>query len=1166
MTDLKIIEQQKTYLSYLPKIREKYGKITGVDLIGLGAKERSGEITSEWAFRFYVKKKLPLENLTPDDRIPSEIMGLQTDVITHFEKESLVCDASAITVDNNKYRDDGLRGGISIRNEHFDNDQPSGYGTLGILARRTSDNALVGLSCAHVVNAASDSNTALNTKIGQPKYYISCCCCPYGYIGDVVTATFTNDLDCAIIEIHEDLLDKITTNSTENKVEGITGDITGAAAIICFDNLEKRGRSTAKTVAEVVDIAYGTNHMLVQRTDGVAGDPFACYGDSGSVIVNSAKQVVGLLVAAAKSDMKKGIVTHIKPVMENLGISIAGTVAADIGQPVGGGTAGCELFAWPGGHADTSLNPVEVFNSSDFGFSGNIDWDVSEGASGAVIVETGTQTASGLSSISVRYDNTSSSKNAPDAVWVKAISGSEEATKFRTVFTLTPRTVNTVGTLDTDNTKRFPASGGTDNQAGIAVPGTDGATAYMVKAEIAFDILPSDIQWSGSGGINFMPGAVPSTKGMIASRRETKFTSGEQANGDTNRSHTDQTDWISEGDSTPDEYQVPTDAAPNEVFRLAVHEIDPTNLLQVYLRADYRDYLEMYNGANWVRITSYAQWHANLTGEFSGGSPPPDVGGTNNLNTGVNTENIPNQPPTITVNELQEVKPGESVTLSATPVDPDNDEVTVNWAQTAGPAMTLSAATGNTVSFTAPANDPQLKFTATADDGTGTLSRTAGNNQSSPAEATVNVIEWKNIGGGDPIPDRNMTEIFNAADFGIGPGALNWDVTQGGTSAIIIEADGVTIGPTGTHNGATTIKVRYDNTSGDLTRAQSVKIQATHPGNGKVWFKRRTVFLVTLNVHPTDGHTHYEPSMLVTGKDHFVSAQGQGNSVFTATINPIPPSDIVTWNAGATAITSPAVGGSTSTCRISSNTGTGQRIPFKLRINGDDVYEGIYWTVWGSFASTSRAISSVVSADRITTSGGYDFTFTIQPASIIPAVGTTADVPDLSGNKTVDPPDVPAGDVSVYQKGTDLSGGASLKWDTTRRAKQKVLNPDGVTWDPGTRADFRTTFNNYPSSDIVGNDDTHVGEPEDNNPYTNPGHRVLTGLDTPTDGLKHSIGSNGDTVEIRFHCQEFARLEIGGNWYQISPDYSWKIHWLWIKNAGRWADNGCILELNNNGF
>ncbi|MFT3701507.1 MAG: hypothetical protein QM802_04015 [Agriterribacter sp.] len=317
--------------------------------IGLGAKEVTGVLHDKWAFRFYVHTKKKPTDIPSAELIPPTIFGIATDVITHFEKESLVCESSVLSIDTTSFRDEGIRGGISIRNENFDNDQPSGYGTLGVLARRKSDNALVGLTCAHVVNASSQDLTVINTKIGQPKYWITCCCCPHGYIGDVAKATFNTDLDCAIIAIHDDIQEKVTEKNTEKKIEGLTGDITGAAAMVCFDTVTKRGRATGTTSGKVSDIAYGTNQMLIERTDGGGTGPFACHGDSGAVVVNGSNQVVGLVVAGARSNMRRTIVTHIKPIMVELGITIAGTDAATIGEPLGGGPSGCELFIWPGG-------------------------------------------------------------------------------------------------------------------------------------------------------------------------------------------------------------------------------------------------------------------------------------------------------------------------------------------------------------------------------------------------------------------------------------------------------------------------------------------------------------------------------------------------------------------------------------------------------------------------------------------------------------------------------------------------------------------------------------------------------------------------------------------------------------------------------------------------
>jgi len=503
MNDLTIIERQRVYLSFLPEIREKYGKIPGVDLIGLGAKERGGKLTQEWAFRFYVKKKQPKSEVPANQRIPSKIKGLQTDVIPHFEKEPLVCEASDLSVDSNKYRNDGLRGGISIRNEHFDNSQSSGYGTLGILARKTSDNALVGLTCAHVVNNASESLTTLNTKIGQPKYYISCCCCTYGYIGDVAAATFTDDLDCAIIGIHEDLLDKITTHSTENKVEGIVDEIAGAAVPVINDTVRKRGRATGLTTGTITDVAYGTNHMLIELGGGGATEPFACYGDSGSVIVNSSDQVVGLLVGAAKADMKKGIATHILPVMNNLGISIAGVDFAGVETP------NLDWLFRSGGFANNTDNETEVFNSSDFGLSGPVNWNIDEGGTIGLIVETNSGIANGRDSITVRYDLASSDQTRANALVIKVTDPASNIsyTKLRTV--ITPEWAawpggqadNALNPTETINAADmgFPAGTslnwnvGQSNTNGLIVPAAGTTSSGVASIQVRYDNRSNDI-------------------------------------------------------------------------------------------------------------------------------------------------------------------------------------------------------------------------------------------------------------------------------------------------------------------------------------------------------------------------------------------------------------------------------------------------------------------------------------------------------------------------------------------------------------------------------------------------------------------------------------------------------------------------------------------------
>jgi hypothetical protein len=883
-----ILAQQRLYLSYLPHVRAQFGSLPGIQMIGLGAKERGGQLTEEWAFRFYVNEKKEKENIPAGEYIPERIFGVKTDVISHFEQEPLVCEADVLSIDDTDYRDDGVQGGIPVRNEYFDNGcfkskDPSGYGTLGILARRKADNALVGLTCAHVVNAGSQDLSAINVRIGQPDYWTCCCCCPRGYIGDVSKCTFNADLDCALIVMHDDVTEKVNDKNTERKIVGMAAEITGAAAMVCFDTVTKRGRATGITTGKVSDIAYGTNQMLIERTGDGADGPFACHGDSGAVVVNSSNQVVGLIVASARANMKRTIVTHIKPVMQDLGITIAGTDAASIGEPLGGGPSGCELLIWPGGHADTALNPAETFSSSDFGFTGAVNWDVSKGGAGAVIVETGTQTASALESVSVRYDTTSPTKNPTDTVQVQAVSGGETRTKFRTVFTFTPRAVNTSNPLDADNTKQFDIKGGTTNLAEVHTP-AGASDWFMAKAEIIFDITPQGIAWSGGGAISFVTNAPPGLKGNITARRQTKFTKGEQQNGTPNRIHTDQITFIDAGPCTAADFQEPTDAKPNALYRLASEGFDPSNLLQGYLRADYNDYLEFHDGTAWVRITPEAGWFANLTGSLNA-APPPGAGAPNNSGAGANAEKVPNQTPVINPAGEMYAAPGDTnVRLSVSGTDPDND-VTGNfrWVQTSGTPVALSGGgVGNPVTFTAPAGNGDLGFTVTCTDGTDILSRAPGNHQSAPVNVTVHIVEWAAWPGGQADTALNPTEALNAADMGFAAGTLlNWHVGHGGVNPVIVGGAGVTA------NGVANITLRYDTQSPNPNIGGVVRIEATDPGSGVTNVKLRTVFTVTPQAANTSNNLHgLGTAGGAAGRDDLRYRASHGTTTQAGVVNP----------------------------------------------------------------------------------------------------------------------------------------------------------------------------------------------------------------------------------------------------------------------------------------
>jgi hypothetical protein len=356
---------------------------------------------------------------------------------------------------------------------------------------------------------------------------------------------------------------------------------------------------------------------------------------------------------------------------------------------------------------------------------------------------------------------------------------------------------------------------------------------------------------------------------------------------------------------------------------------------------------------------------------------------------------------------------------------------------------------------------------------------------------------------------------------------------------------------------------------------------------------------VEVAVHANDSHTYLIPSTIIaTGKDHFCTARGQGDTVLEATVNPAPaPADISWIGTGAFAFTVPGVGADRLTAKISSNTVSGQDIPFTITIAGDICYSGRYWTIWTAAPVVNLGAPPYFAFDNtsIIFSGPISFTYAIQPASIISATPATVDIPDLRGPNNdlggtpVPPPRVPAADVNVQNSGANtLDGGAANKWDVSRQNKQKPINlaniPDTIaSMNAQGFGDLMVLYTNFPSDPLAGNDDKGVGD-EDDDPYTAglAGVGNIQSGDAPGRQILHSDGDVGDTFELRLHFREFARVLLDDKWYPISGFSLWKIHMRakkkdeaadntdydkdGKKDKKMWADDGTVLEQNNNGF
>ncbi len=312
--------EQDRLLDLVPDVRSRLRHIPVVHSVGVGAKEVGGEVTDDFAFRVYVDLKLPLSELPADQRIPRQIHGIPTDVLT-WTKSQMILDLT---------RHRPLKGGAQIRNEFVKTRETVLLaGTLGCLVQlNVSTRDVMALSCEHVLLGAQAS---IGAVVAQPRYVVSCCCCPFNRIGKVFAARKNANVDCGIVQLDDDNVQEITAAGMLNQVLQI-GALAGVAAPVCFEHVRKRGRTTDLTEGRVLDVLYDGSQILIQPT--VANPQgFAEEGDSGAVVVNDANRVVGLLWATDFPTRRLGVANHIGEVMRELNILIAGQTHTGLTLP-----------------------------------------------------------------------------------------------------------------------------------------------------------------------------------------------------------------------------------------------------------------------------------------------------------------------------------------------------------------------------------------------------------------------------------------------------------------------------------------------------------------------------------------------------------------------------------------------------------------------------------------------------------------------------------------------------------------------------------------------------------------------------------------------------------------------------------------------------------------
>jgi len=312
--------------------KEDLIKKKNVVLVRRGKKEIDRVCTDRDAIRVGVTKKEPMALLKPKDRIPGKVDGIETDV---FETEMPV----AFKNRNSKYRP--APGGVSIGHHEVT------AGTLGIVVKKDGSPRI--LSNNHVLANCNDCNMGDQTwqpgraDGGGPSDTI-------GHLSEWVPLHFEGeDSNCPVARVIVNmfnLLSRLLYRKTRlqpkafemNKVDcalsrpidsddvfdeilGI-GKPTGFAEAKVGDAIKKSGRTSAVTEGVVEDtdgiakVNYGDGRTAVFAGQ-IFTSPIASPGDSGSVVLNDKKEVVGLLFAGSDS---LTIVNKIQDVIEALGL------------------------------------------------------------------------------------------------------------------------------------------------------------------------------------------------------------------------------------------------------------------------------------------------------------------------------------------------------------------------------------------------------------------------------------------------------------------------------------------------------------------------------------------------------------------------------------------------------------------------------------------------------------------------------------------------------------------------------------------------------------------------------------------------------------------------------------------------------------------------------
>jgi len=306
----------------------------GVVAVDINEKVSGGRPTGELSIVVVVEQKRPTEDVPPDELVPAEVDGIPTDVqegTIELQHATRLVEARP-QVDTARY--DTLVGGISMGPERLiflePPDVPApgfsmNVGTLGALVADRTSRVTMALTNFHV--AAVDTSWSVGDVMLQPGR-------PDGgtsadRFGTLTRAVLTEHTDGAVVTLDPG---GRPWSAEIAEIGAVAGQ--GVAAVGLA--VQKRGRTTERTFGTVtsvdatVRVPYGDGigSRTLRRQIAVVADPlrstrFSDQGDSGSVVLDMDRNVVGLLFAG-RTD---GSVTYVNPIqvaLDELDVDLLG--------------------------------------------------------------------------------------------------------------------------------------------------------------------------------------------------------------------------------------------------------------------------------------------------------------------------------------------------------------------------------------------------------------------------------------------------------------------------------------------------------------------------------------------------------------------------------------------------------------------------------------------------------------------------------------------------------------------------------------------------------------------------------------------------------------------------------------------------------------------------